>query len=259
MREEAPKYGTSGVSRIQDVSYGSNEFDLRSSQTLRPDPYSDHTDFAESTEEIAPLTEEQKAAKLQELRERLAEKRAGQSDQDKAERKRNEQIRMKSTKESQDIKEELQRKEQIKEAAAKRQEKLADIEAKRKIKAKIEADKEERRRKAEMEKAARAGEAPPPQPEAATAPPTKSGPTTSKPASAYTEARLRFQTPNGTLQMTLPAETTLFEVAQQITQQNGQQVATFTQNFPRKTFDATDFGQTLKEAGLVPSAALIVR
>ena len=57
-------------------------------------------------------------------------------------------IRQKATRETQDLKEEIARKEQIKEAARKRQEKLDDQEAKRRIKAKIEADKEERRRKA---------------------------------------------------------------------------------------------------------------
>jgi hypothetical protein len=41
-------------------------------------------------EEIAPLTEDQKKEKLQELRERLAAKRAVQSVQDKADDKRNE-------------------------------------------------------------------------------------------------------------------------------------------------------------------------
>jgi hypothetical protein len=51
---------------------------------------SGHVDFAESTEEIAPLTEEQKKEKLAELRDKLAAKRAGQSDQDKVDKKRNE-------------------------------------------------------------------------------------------------------------------------------------------------------------------------
>lgn len=50
----------------------------------------EHTDFSESTEEIAPLTEEEKKARLQELREKLAAKRAIQSEQDKADQKRNE-------------------------------------------------------------------------------------------------------------------------------------------------------------------------
>lgn len=51
---------------------------------------SQHVDFSESTEEIAPLTEDQKKQKLEELRERLAAKRAVQSVQDKADDKRNE-------------------------------------------------------------------------------------------------------------------------------------------------------------------------
>lgn len=50
----------------------------------------EHTDFSESTEEIAPLTEEQKAAKLEELRARLAAKRAVQAEKDKVEQRRNE-------------------------------------------------------------------------------------------------------------------------------------------------------------------------
>lgn len=49
-----------------------------------------HVDFAESTEEIAPLTEEEKKAKLEELRAKAAAKRAGGSEQDKIDKKRNE-------------------------------------------------------------------------------------------------------------------------------------------------------------------------
>ena len=49
-----------------------------------------HVDFSESTEEIAPLTEEEKKAKLEELRKKLAEKRSGTSEQDKLDKKRNE-------------------------------------------------------------------------------------------------------------------------------------------------------------------------
>lgn len=214
-----------------------------------------HENFAESTEEIAPLTEEEKKQKLQELREKLALKRAAQSEQEKEDKRRNEQIRMKATKEGQDIKEELQKKERIKEAQAKRAEKKADEEARKRVLAKLEADKQERKRKAEAEKAARAGQAPPPQVQTPLA--TSSGPTTSKPASAYTEARLALQTPGGRVMKTFPVETTLFEVAHAL-EADGLSVNTFTTNFPKKTYDRTDFGMTLKEAGMVPSAALIV-
>lgn len=214
----------------------------------------EHMNFEESTEEIAPLTEEEKKAKLEQLRARLAEKRAGQSVQDKADAKRNEEIKRKAAKDHQDIKEDLQKKERLKEAQAKKREKQEEIDAKKRIQAKIAEDKEQRRLKAEREKAERAGQ-PLPQAQA----PAPAPPTAPKTAASYTEARLRLQTPSGTLQKTFPAETTLFEVAMAIQQESGTQVSSFTQNFPKKTFDGQDLGQTLKEAGLVPSAALIVR
>ena len=49
-----------------------------------------HVDFSESTEVLKPLTEEEKKAKLEELRRKAAEKRAGAMEVDKAEQKRNE-------------------------------------------------------------------------------------------------------------------------------------------------------------------------
>lgn len=146
----------------------------------------------------------------------------------------------------------------MKEAAKKKQEKQDEIEARRRVKAKIEADKEERRLKAERERAERAGVAPPAQP--APAPkPTTSGPVASKPASAYTETRLRFQTPKGNIMKTLPVETTLFEVAAALNSEDGVEVQSFAQNFPRKVYDSEFFGETLKELGLIPSASLIVQ
>lgn len=83
-------------------------------------------------------------------------------------------------------------------------------------------------------------------------------PSKPKAASDYTEARLRLQTPSGTLQHSFPVETTLFEVAQHVQQANGYQPSKFQINFPRKAFATEDFGMTLKEAGFVPSAALQV-
>lgn len=219
----------------------------------------EHTDFAESTEEIAPLTEEEKKQKLEQLKQKLADKKAGQAEQDKLDRKANEDIRRKATSESQDIKEELQRKEQIKEAAKKRAEKKADADARKAVLDKLEADKAERKRKAELERAQRAGQAPPAEPVAASGPPQPP-----KSSASYTEARLRLQVEGSKPVMkTYPAGTTLFEVAHDVESEvlggvegavNGFQI-----NFPKKTFDKTDFGMTVKEAGWVPSAALVIR
>ena len=49
-----------------------------------------HENFSQSVEEIAPLTEEQKKEKLEALRQKMAAKRAIQSEQDKVDQKRNE-------------------------------------------------------------------------------------------------------------------------------------------------------------------------
>ena len=192
---------------------------------------------------------------MEELRANLAAKRAALVDEDKVQRKKNEEIRRKATKESQDIREQLQAKERMKEAEKKRREKKADDDARKKILDQIQRDKDERRRKAEAEKAARSGIATPLEPEAAK--PTQ--PQSSKKAADYAETRLRLQTPTGNIQKSFPVETTLFEVAHALSAEHGIEVQNFTQNFPKKTFDSTDFGMTLKEAGLVPSAVLIVR
>jgi hypothetical protein len=241
--------------------------------------------FAESTEEIAPLTEEEKKARLEELRQKMAEKKAKQAIIDKEEQKKNEvhspspfptfasketntflllqKIRMKSTKEVQDIKEELAKNEQIKAAAKKRAEKAEDHAAKRRIQEKIAADKEARRLKAESEKAAREGRAPPPDPSLAAASASQASQASSSAAGVkkeVTEARLRLQTSAGVVMKTFPVETTLFEVAQALESDPGVPVESFTMTYPKKTFSGSvDFGKTLKEAGLVPSAVLIVK
>lgn len=169
---------------------------------------------------------------------------------------------MKSTKEVQDIKENLEKTEQIKAAAKKRQEKQDDLAAKRRIQEKIAADKETRRLKAEAQKAEREGRAPPPDPSLAAAATAQAGSASVGGAKKeVTEARLRLQTATGTVQKTFPAETTLFEVAQQLETENaGVPVESFTMTYPKKTFSGSvDFGKTLKEAGLAPSAVLIVK
>ncbi|KAK7191053.1 hypothetical protein DPSP01_007776 [Paraphaeosphaeria sporulosa] len=218
---------------------------------------SGHENFSESTEEIKPLTEEEKKQKLEELRLKLEAKRAAQAEQEKIDRKKNEQIRMKATKESQDIKEQLAKKEQLKEMQAKKREKEQDAAAKRRVLEKLEADKQERKRKAEIEKAAREGRAAPP-PVAEPVHATSSGPTTSKPASEYKETRLALQTASGRVMKSFPVETTLFEVAHAL-EEGGATVNSFSTTFPKKTFERTDFGMTLKECGMIPSAALIVK
>lgn len=161
---------------------------------------------------------------------------------------------MKSTKDSQAAKEELEKKQRLKEAAEKKKEKQDAIDAKKRIQAKIEADKEARRLKAEQQRAERAGVAAP-----TAQPTTAQAPTRSKPASAYTESRLRFQSPNGNIMKTLPAETTLFEIVAALKEQDGIEVESFIQTFPKKVFNSEYFGESLRDLGLVPSASLVIQ
>ena len=220
-----------------------------------------HDDFAESSEEIAPLTEEERAARLEELKAKLAVKRAGQAEEDKVAAKRNEEIRKKHTKEHDDAKEQLQRKEQMKEAAMKRQEKKDDADAKRRIQEKIAAQRAEQKRKAEEQKAMRANPAAfnPGAPTAAVGGGAAAVAAQTVSKANHAEARLRLQTDSGNVMKTFPAETTLFEIAHAVKEEKGLDIQTFTTTFPKKTFDTDDFGMTLKEAGLVPSAALICK
>ncbi|KAL2888884.1 UBA-like protein [Ceratocystis lukuohia] len=218
---------------------------------------SGHTDFSESTEAIKPLTEEEKQAKLQDLREKLKAKRAAQSVNDQETQRQNEKIRMKATKETQDAKEKLQREEQLRQVAKKRQEKEADKQALARARAQIEANKEARRQKEAAAKAAREGRA---GEESVTAPVPTPAASSSAPKPAHSEARLRLQTPSGNIMKTLPAETTLAELAQVVASENGFQVTSFSTTFPRKTFEgAVDFSKTLKEVGFVPNAAVVVK
>ncbi|KAG9230580.1 ubiquitin-related domain-containing protein [Amylocarpus encephaloides] len=216
----------------------------------------EHVDFGESTEEIAPLTEDEKKARLAELKANVTEKRAKQALLDKEEQRKNEKIRQKATREVQDLKEDMARQEQIKAAAKKREEKMADIAARKRIQEKIAEDKEERRLKAERAKAEREGRAV----AAAAEPVTAPVPAGERRTVVHTETRLRLQLASGTVQKAFGVDTTLFEVAQALQADGAPEVESFTMTFPLKTFTGSiDFSKTLREAGLVPSAVLIVK
>ncbi|ELU43603.1 hypothetical protein AG1IA_02375 [Rhizoctonia solani AG-1 IA] len=118
---------------------------------------SGHDQFEESTEEIKPLTEEEKKQKLAELRTRMEEKRAAKAAEEAKEARANEVIRRKGGQDMGAIKEELQLKEAEKEARQRKQDKLDDAKAKAAVRAQIEADKKARAEKAAKEKALREG------------------------------------------------------------------------------------------------------
>ncbi|EKM50568.1 uncharacterized protein PHACADRAFT_263919 [Phanerochaete carnosa HHB-10118-sp] len=223
---------------------------------------SGHDQFEESTEEVKPLTEEEKQQKLTELREKMAEKRAAKAKEEQKEQRANEAIRRKSGKDVNELREELKQKEILKEAEAKRREKVEDAKARAAIKAQIEADKRERAEKAAREKALREGTA---LPEAA---PTQSPLAAARAAPTgtagrdYPTTRLQIRMASGgqPYTTTLPSDAKLREVAEYLAGQNlnfDVETVSFSMQFPRKQFSQADFSKTLRELGLTPSAVLI--
>ncbi|KAJ8587567.1 hypothetical protein M405DRAFT_852840 [Rhizopogon salebrosus TDB-379] len=222
---------------------------------------SGHDQFEESTEEIKPLTEEEKRQKLAELREKIAAKRGVKAQQDAKEARANEAIRRKSGKDVGKLKEEMQAKELVKQAEQKRREKLEDAKAKAAVKAQIEADKKARAEKAAKEKALREG-----QPIVDTVASSSTTPGASASSGTATkdfkETRLQIRMASGgtPYTTTLSSDATLLEVAEFLAGQTLEidvETVAFTQNFPRKTFSRDHFNKTLRELGLTPSAVLI--
>ncbi|KAH9074926.1 ubiquitin-related domain-containing protein [Lactarius deliciosus] len=222
---------------------------------------SGHDQFEESTEEIKPLTEEEKEQKLLELREKMNEKRAKKAAEDAKEAKANELIRRKAGKEASQIKEDLKNKQILKDLEAKRREKEDDKKALAAIKAQIEADKLQRAQKAAQEKALRDGAAPPADAAGSSTPSAAPAPT-SVPGREFKDTRLQIRLASGgqPLTTTLPSDSTLREVAEFVAGQTltvDVDTVTFTQQFPRKQFSASDFSRSLRDLGLTPSAVLI--
>ncbi|GAA5863376.1 hypothetical protein JCM8547_006963 [Rhodosporidiobolus lusitaniae] len=228
---------------------------------------SGHSQFEESTEELKPLTEEEKAQKLRELRAKMDEKRRLQAVQDAAEAKQNEEIRRKSGKEEAHLREELKVKEALREAEKRKKEKADDIAARQRIRAQIAADKEARAQKAAREKALREGRNPDlaseaSVPSAAAAQPSTVSGTTGGGGEkkTYDTARLQIRLPGGgqPIVHTAPAGSTVRELVEHVKKESGLGEVRLTTTFPRKTFSDAELDQDLKSAGLVPSAVLIV-
>ncbi|BEJ12024.1 hypothetical protein CspHIS471_0204840 [Cutaneotrichosporon sp. HIS471] len=221
---------------------------------------SGHTDFEESTEEIKPLTAEEKAAKLVHLKDLLVAKRAAQFKEEEKASRANEALRRKAGQDQGRVKEEMEAKELERDAARKRADKIADQKARAAVKAQIESDKRERAAKAAAEKAAREGR-PPPGPTAADAPPKPSAMAAGKSSEApQTRLQIRLHVGGAPLIKTFPSTSTLVDVAEFVSSENlaySVDTVKFSMTFPRKVFGPNDMHKSLKDNGLTPSAVLM--
>ncbi|KAJ3249573.1 hypothetical protein HDU78_000100 [Chytriomyces hyalinus] len=217
---------------------------------------SGHQNFSESTQAIKPLTEEEKKAKLEELRQKLALRKEEKRLQEIADSKVKEKVRRTTGKEMTDIKEKMAELEMKKLAEAKKREKEEDRIAKQKIKDQIELDKRDRAARAEKEKLERQGMQ-------AAAVPVQSPVAAASSAAGpkeYNEARIQLRlAAGGAITHVFKSSDTLSIVYEHVASQTGNAVGSFklVQTFPRKVLD--DQSKTLQELGLVPSAALIVQ
>ena len=100
-----------------------------------------HQNFKQSTEEIKPLTDDEKKAKLEELQRKLREKRAAQAAEDETATLKSEKTRRLTTKEVEEAKRKHEEAEMAKILKEKLREKEEDAKAKAKIREQIAADK----------------------------------------------------------------------------------------------------------------------
>ncbi|KAI0732135.1 ubiquitin-related domain-containing protein [Fomitopsis betulina] len=224
---------------------------------------SGHDQFEESTEEIKPLTEEEKKQKLADLKEKMAAKRAEKAKEEAKDHLANEAIRRKGGRDLNEIREDLKAKEIKKDLEAKKREKLEEAKARARVKEQIEADKRARADKAAREKALREGKPPPGSSAAPDAAPAAVAPPASKTAGKdYPDTRLQIRLASGgqPYTTTLSSDSTLREVAEFLAGQTlsvDADTVTFAQHFPRKQFAQSDFSKSLRDLGLTPSAVLI--
>ena len=206
-----------------------------------------HDDFVEakieneSEYEIVPsepvkiLTEEQKEARLSELRAKLALKRAARE----KEAKEAEVLRKASTKELEQIRRELQAKE---------------------IKMRIEEDRENKKRQIEAEKAKLTDVSDNVEKVLIESVPMSQNPTTSTSA----RIQIKLPAPNPPLKLTFdsPTTQTLKDLKERIKSECPSiKTSSFElmQTFPTRILGKDDDGTSLSELGLAPSASLILK
>lgn len=208
-----------------------------------------HVDFEESTQVIKPLTEEEKNAKLAEIQEKLAKKRAERAAEAAKEARANEQIRRKAGQDLVAAKEKMKEKEMQKALELKKREKEEERLAKERIRKQIEMDKLERQRKLQESKQGSSGNLSATTPTSAT--PAATTATATASSASYTEARLqiRFQNGSAPLTNTFPADSKLEAVYTWIASERPGVMGKLSQTFPRKVLDGPERSKTLKDLG----------
>ncbi|XP_071507228.1 UBX domain-containing protein 1-like [Diadema antillarum] len=221
-----------------------------------------HQSFSESTEEIKPLTEDEKREQMAKLQERLKQRKEEKKEQEKKEALEREKMRRKQGKEIGQAKQQMELEEAKRLADLKKREKMEDKLARQRVKEQIARDRAERAAKEAKRKSGEGqlqGSVPAP---AATATPTATPAASSAPKKEYDTSRLQIRLSNGSaLTQSFGAMEPLaaVRVYVELNRTDGQSGPfSLMTPFPRKIFTSEDMEKPLKELGLVPSAVLTV-
>lgn len=233
-----------------------------------------HDDFVEAAYEAAELdaetcnepvpelTKEQKAARLEELRAKLALKKAAKE----KEAKEAETLRKASAKELDQVRREMQAKEMKKLAEERRLEKIADKKRREEIKLQIEEDRINKKRQIEAEKAKLAAVGDITNHNIVASAVMTDAPvaaSTNSSSSSSARIQVRLPAPNPPLKLTFdsPATQTLKDLKARIKAECPavKAIDELIQTFPTRVFGKAEDGCTLNELGLAPSASLILK
>ncbi|KAJ1653427.1 UBX domain-containing protein 1 [Dispira simplex] len=210
-----------------------------------------HTDFAESIETVKPLTAEEKAQRLVQLKKRMAEKKAERLAREAEEERERERLRRASGREFTKVKEDIVEKQILRDIEAKKREKREDQLARQRIKQQIEQDKKERAARREQERLARQ-ELP-----VTTDTVVPSADTPVVHTEGFQRTRIQIRPTEGPpFTHNFDADAQLDQIYDFVRAKTGAENFTLMTTFPRRTLSIDQGGQTLRELGLVPSAAL---
>jgi len=208
-----------------------------------------YVNFEESTEEIMPLTEEEKKQKLEELRIAMQERRRERQQKEEQEQRLKEIQMRKEAMESQKLRRELEDQEMKKEIERYKREKQEQSAYMAHLKAQINADKKERISKSTQLPAASSFS------ENVTVLPPST-------VTNYVESKLQIRLSDGRIiTQTFQAEDTMQSVYEFVRNNRKGGVGSFSlmTTFPRRVYETGDMNKTLKQLDLVPSATLILK
>lgn len=218
---------------------------------------SGHSNFSESTQEVKPLSEEEKKEQLRILEEKIRARRMLKEEEDRREMVEKEKVRRKTGQEMLEAKKRQEEEEIRKIAELRRKEKLDAKMARQRVLEQIELDKQARREKfgTACPESSSTSSTQPVRPDTVSA-------SVSTVKKEYDQTRIQVRLTNGqTLTQTFGSKEELAAVRLYIEMHrtDGSGPFSLMTTFPKKVFGDEDMEKPLYELGLVPSAVLIIR